>query len=423
MRNVFDQYAQPENRLTHALICGLADDRPLLRRFLRFALGRSNPPAAGLQVVEQQLPGETPLTEEESQKQGIPDAWVFNDSGWALVIECKVAASPRLSQLRRHLATARRRGFENVRLLVLSVLPPEFTLPDTVRRIAWSDLYIWLRSQARSSAWAARTAQYMEVLEGKMIADGYLKEGTLTVFSGIPFTKDNPYTYREAKRVLGLAMAELRKRRNLRGILRIDTEAAGKKAITGRKLTYVWDYIRLRGASTDADVWKVPHLTLSIQHDHALAMVTLPNGLRASHRKRLVGAGQKPFGELFAKVTRQLDGVGKRAPGSHPWVQMLQRRYPRSRSIPHSDARLEFDPRTCVSTGTPRPKGWPKYQPEWLDAVFSALRRKRSNMQLGLGVKFAYQDCPTVHRPKAIDAFASAWIACKPLLDVVLGSP
>jgi hypothetical protein len=27
MWNVFDQYTQPENRLTHALVCSLAEDR------------------------------------------------------------------------------------------------------------------------------------------------------------------------------------------------------------------------------------------------------------------------------------------------------------------------------------------------------------------------------------------------------------
>ena len=34
MRNIFDQYAQPENRVTHALMTALDEDRVLLGLFL-----------------------------------------------------------------------------------------------------------------------------------------------------------------------------------------------------------------------------------------------------------------------------------------------------------------------------------------------------------------------------------------------------
>ena len=40
-----------------------------------------------------------------------------------------------------------------------------------------------------------------------------LKDGALTVFSGIPFNASNPWTYVEAKRLIRLAMEELRGRR------------------------------------------------------------------------------------------------------------------------------------------------------------------------------------------------------------------
>ena len=38
MRNIFDQYSHPENRLTHALASCLAEDRKLLRRFVGWAV-------------------------------------------------------------------------------------------------------------------------------------------------------------------------------------------------------------------------------------------------------------------------------------------------------------------------------------------------------------------------------------------------
>ena len=43
-----------------------------------------------------------------------------------------------------------------------------------------------------------------------MVDDGYLLEGTLTTFTGIPFDADYPYDYFEAKRLLRLLMLELR---------------------------------------------------------------------------------------------------------------------------------------------------------------------------------------------------------------------
>jgi hypothetical protein len=195
MRNVFDQYSQPENRLTHALACALSEDRDLLRAFLRFALGRAAPSPRGLEVVEQQLPGESEPSDDESHTQGLPDAWIYDESsGWALLIESKVAARATRHQLVRHLATARRRGFDDVSLLVLSVVPPG-ALPAGAIARSWSDVYVWLQRHARTSSWAERVARYLEIAEGKMVADNYLKKGALTVFAGIPFHSKNPYNY------------------------------------------------------------------------------------------------------------------------------------------------------------------------------------------------------------------------------------
>ena len=44
MRNLFDQYDAPENRLTHAPGCCLQRDPRLLRDFVRRAVGRGTTP-------------------------------------------------------------------------------------------------------------------------------------------------------------------------------------------------------------------------------------------------------------------------------------------------------------------------------------------------------------------------------------------
>src|SRR2546422_9864387 len=110
MRNLFDQYEQPENRLTHALACTLDADRALLRPFLQWAGARDTPPVSQLRITEQQVPGEL-VSGDEDEGRGLPDACVFDNEGWALLVEAKVQAGISQDQLRRHSATAQRRGF------------------------------------------------------------------------------------------------------------------------------------------------------------------------------------------------------------------------------------------------------------------------------------------------------------------------
>jgi len=109
-----------------------------------------------------------------------------------------------------------------------------------VRFIRWDDVYAW--AKAKDSTWAHALAEFLEVTETKLIQSGYLKEGALTKFAGIPFGPDNPYNYGEAKRVLRLAMQELRKVGRLATVLDVDLTASGRSAITGKATQRVWDY-------------------------------------------------------------------------------------------------------------------------------------------------------------------------------------
>lgn len=70
MRNIFDQYSQPENRLTHALVCALYEDKSLLNNFVRWVTSKPIP-RARLYIVEQRLPGEGELPEEERVQHSI----------------------------------------------------------------------------------------------------------------------------------------------------------------------------------------------------------------------------------------------------------------------------------------------------------------------------------------------------------------
>jgi hypothetical protein len=412
MRNLFDQYQAPENRLTHALASCLAEEPRLLRRFVRWATGRECPNGAQLRIAQQHVPGETEREEEEEEQAGLPDVWIFSKGTWSLLIENKVAAVVGVGQMRRHLRTAARHGFSDAVLLVLSPAVPQ-GLPEGVHHRRWTDVYRWAHRESRRSRWAQRLTEYLEVAERRMVAQEYLRDGTLTTFNGFRFDEDHPFTYREAKRLLNLATASLRQRTDLRR-LGMDPRGSGRPAITGSGGTNVWDFIPLSAAKGGRLFTLHPHLTLSVDRSHVDAFVTLPHGARPEYRRRLVQLGRPAFARLGAELLRGFRPCLRMASCSSPRMYVTQRHYPSQRATPVTDARVEFDLRTAMAGGG----GGVRFQPQWLDAAYEALAGKRSNLQFGAGVRFPYGRGP-IESPVALDLIASAWLGCRPLLRIL----
>jgi len=414
MRNIFDQYDAPENRLTHALGCCLERDQRLLRQFIRWVLPGATLPKGRLEVLEQQVPGTPSASWDEDESKGLPDLWVHSEGDWCLLVESKVKAKVSADQLRRHIKTAQRNGFTDVRLLVLAPKPPSGQLPNVVCR-TWPDLYAWFRRRAGQSPWAAYMGEYMEVAEARMIADGYLGDEPLTKFDGIPFGPDHPYTYREAKRVLRLAMTELRQRSDLRR-LGMDPAGTGRPAITGREGTSVWDFLPLKEARDKPSFTACPHLTLSIQTQRVVVIVTLPNAARASMRRNLTRRGLAHFVALLGQVEAGISKVLRPVSRACPWMDVKQRHYPSQRAAPTVDASLEFNLQTAGDLHHPGVKP----QSQWAEATFQALRQKRSNLQVGIGAVLPYGDSHLRSRG-VLEVIAVVWLACGPWIRTILG--
>lgn len=419
MRNIFDQYSQPENRLTHALVSCLAEDRGLLRRFAHWVTKRRVRKKDRVSIVEQGLPGEPLRSEEEAERRGLPDACIYSENGWALLIESKIAEALTAGQLRRHYRTARRRGLEEVTVLAIVSVVPKRALPSGVLIRTWSEVYAWLVRQSSASEWASRAADYFVVAENRLVGEAYMKEGTLTTFAGIPFGPDNPYNYPEAKRLLKLAMDGLRGSRELVRELGMDPKGQGRGAITGKDGVAVWDFLPV-WRQRKADLFtRFPHLTLVIESDRLLAIVTVPNGIKTDFRRNLLDLGFSGFNDLLAEVNRRLVRVLRSAPGSAPWIVVVQRRYPSQRAAAILDAKIEFDLRTAFLVGRPFSKVRP--QPQWLRAVFDALSKKRSNLQFAIGAAFPYGTCRATAERRIIEHVSNTWLACKPLLETIRG--
>jgi hypothetical protein len=369
-----------------------------------------------LRLVEQQIPG-VGVSGEEIDAKGLPDGCIFDHDGWALLFECKVQAGINRNQLERHLRTAAHHGYENSHVVVIAVNQVHDALPERVHPVEWREVYRWFRKRAKLSPSAHALAQYMEVVESRLIAkEGYLKQGTLTMFDGLSFDEDNPYTNREGKRLIRLLRDELQPRKDLQR-LGVHPTAPGRPAITGRGFDPVWDFLRLNQAEGAAHT-AFPHLTLGLNAENAKAAITVPNGVKGGFRTRLKENGVEGFRSLVAELEsalRHTKRVGK-SKGAKPILYARQRHFLSQRSGGITDGLLEVDVRALAGS----PEAGIRRQPEWIDAIYNLLTHKHSNIQFGVEVRFRY-NCPLVASREVLDLFADTWIALKPLLDFVLG--
>jgi hypothetical protein len=413
MRNLFDQYSQPENRLTHALVTTLGQERKLLRPFLLWLGIEHVPPVKELSICEQQIPGSPQLDATEAEAKGLPDACVFNEDGWLVLFECKIQATISADQIVRHRGTAVRYGFAKPLVVVVAVDRPGNALPTDVIAVTWADLYCWFSSKASGSYWIQEFLRYMQVFERRMLAQEYDIRGTITVFDGLKFDDDNPYTYREGKRLIRLLGDQLQQRKDLIKI-GVDPQGSRRTAITGSDSDQVWDYLPLR-AARDAKFTAFPHFTMVLHRQRVRISITVPNGVQGGFRSKLASCGPEGFLQLLAQLETNLRPVLKRSRGATPFIYLTQRHFTSRRGASEMDARIEADLRTAIPGRT----GGVKYQPQWLDAVFALLVNRRSNMQTGVEAHFRY-DCPIVRSPKAVDLLADTWKALVPLVDFVV---
>jgi len=153
VRNIFDQYSQDENKLTHALACALASDAAAVRRFLEDFAGLGSLRSFGPLLVREQVSHQL-----EDSKAGrvksIPDILITGrDERLAVAIESKVQAGTDLRQLERHWRGLEKRGYKEKRVLLISVdgLLPENSGP--FKCLSWKQVYEWATKQPHHSHW------------------------------------------------------------------------------------------------------------------------------------------------------------------------------------------------------------------------------------------------------------------------------
>lgn len=405
MRSVFDQYTQPENKVTHALMTALAKDAKLLGDFVRWVDGEA--PRGPYLVTEQQVPG-NPASGEESESRGLPDGCIWSSSaGYALLIESKVQSDVSQDQLRRHLRTAARHGYESVCLLLITVDRADVPAGIDCTNRLWSEIYEWMGS-GRSSVWSAEFRRYLEVFETK--ADKYEIRGTMTMFDGIRFDNEQPYTYHEAKRLLRLVCDSLQQDQRL-APLGIDRDGSRRSAITGLDGELVWDFIPISETQAADQFTQHPHLTLGISRTGTSIAITVPNNAKGVKRRmRDIGSGG--FASLLKDTAERLGRVVDKYGCGRPSVLLLQRHYRSQRSAGIEDAQIEFDLRVLLPDGG----DGIVHQPLWSKSAFELLSQKRGNLQLQ--IRFDLPHTTDVVRSKAVlDVLVDGALAMQKFLE------
>jgi hypothetical protein len=418
MRNVFDQYDQPENKLTHALVTALAQDQALLKSFLRRVGCKKPKKIEQFCIVEQTLVGELDPPENEAERRGLPDGWIYgkNNDDWCLLIESKIESKLTRDQLDRHFRTAERCGFTDISVLAIEATPSKHRGQPWWLSVSWSSIYEWLLANKNNSKWAGLAASYFEIAERKFTETGYLKEGNLTVFTGIPFSDENPYNYAEAKRLIKLVMTDIRKDKDFCRDAKIDPKLEGRGAITGSKGRAVWDYLSLKGSGGEVSHTGYPHFTLGINQDGIHTAITIPNSIRSNFRKNIKDMGYDQFEKIVAEVLKNMAPLMKKDIGFTPWCVAVQRHYPSQRSTPILDAKLEFDMRTAFSSDDAKVKT----QQQWLKTAYDTYCTKRSNYQLQIGSNLHYSRSKLASSKEVLTLIQGTWKACRPFIDEIV---
>lgn len=400
IRNIFDQYAQPENKLTHALACVLHEDRWLLKSFINTFIQPNSPDTNKLKVISQGLPGKPNFSDDEESSRGLPDAIIHNDDGFAIVIESKIESELIEDQLQRHIKIVVRCGFPTP--IGVSITVSSIQSANGWKNITWQQIYEWSYQNHKTSEWGKRLMEYLNVAENKMVKEGYLKEGTITEFTGIPFGESYDFTYLEGKRVLKLLMNKLRQNPELEK-LGLDLTHPGRAAITKGKA--LWDFIPFKSDNTNFT--HAPHCTIGLGDDRMTAMITIPDKIKGDFKKKLKKLSFEQFHSLIKEITINIAKNIDFNEGCQPVIRIVQRHYTSQRSQPIEDGIMQFDLRTVLD----QPNSTIKPQIEWLKSAFELLQNKNSNIQFQIGCMFFYDKCIKLKTKDCDHIFTKIWFA------------
>ncbi len=136
------------------------------------------------------------------------------------------------------------------------------------------------------------------------------------------------------------------------------------------------------------------------------------------HRRHLLNDGKEAFNAMLWDVHRSLQKALRRVPNVAPFVHVMQRHFPSRISRPIMDGIVSFDLRAAfpLSAVAQRRTGV-RYQPQWIGMAYDLMTKKRSNIEMAIGVRFSYDRCDVVKPPEILDHVEAVWLAFRPVIN------
>lgn len=389
LRNIFDQYTQEENHITHSLFVVLTHNPRLLHRFLAYF--ELKIPEKKLKLLTQTAP------RRHLSRSGLPDGYIFSeDYDVCIAVESKIVEGAlTIDQLKRHLAV-----LAEYRESYLLVLAPEenpgrdiqlfFSANPASRYISWTTLLKFMLMKGADGS-AKTVGGY---LFGEFIR--YMeRKYHMTPFNGFNFDEgyDDGLAIHYVKRVSDLIHDPM---------VTIYPECTGRRQSIGGP----WQAWFPKGAEARSAI----HPGFGVAPDMLSCTVVLPNGCRKEWKN--FSYHLEPGSAILKTVL--LDVYKKRPVGSRAVLSFRQRHYLAQRASPIEDAD------TRISISTLFGKDHSKANDAWWDHLRNIVRNKSNyNYQLEIGYEMPYKACPILANTEATAVMLAAFRALRPVYDLL----
>lgn len=408
IRNIFDQYSKPEDRVTHALGHVLDEDPELLKSFLHWGVNYDMEESPV--VIVQDTRGD---------RDSIPDMTLGTPEEFECAFESKIVpGSLNERQLRNHWQRVQPDGS------VLAVTPDQDE-PELIRQLRqtgiriqwkrWRDVHNWVaeRSDFGRPNVRSQFCDYLIEVESQLQEEG--KEVMLTTFHGVHIGK--------GEHVGGQARAHLRylrKQLEASGIMR--REFPGRREGVGRAVTTNWTSLGLVEATDGGSFNNYPHLTIEFTESAFEAFIVLPHAARQTYRKNARSSTTANWKNVLTEIQQNVSSAG-RSPRPTPFIHLAQRHWLSRNAPPEVDGDLRFTLDTLSGTTERVDKGV-KPHDGWHALLPGLVAETSPNMEMQIGISYPYERCrDTLRSPKFAEHLIRSIVCLKPFLRLLMEGP
>jgi len=394
LRNIFDQYTQPENHLTNSLLLVLNHNRSLLRKVLKMVKIKLSGKQVNLlsQIAPQTV----------KDKTSIPDGYIYTeDYGFCVGIETKIMGDAlKRDQLKGHLNQLVQYDRSYLLALTPDEKPPKVVLElqkqhKSLKFLSWIELIKIMSKEGPDKG---------KNPVGKFVYDEFMsfmeRQYEMTPFTGINFRDgyDVNLATHYVKRISKELTPEIRK---------AYPKCKHTRKKIGRGSGHPWE-----SWYPKKNVQEGVHLTFVVANDEIRCVTVLANGCKKEWKNLQDTLDSEKSIAGFKKCLRKV--YAKRPKGSITMVSFRQRHYP-SRTVPVHDAVTELNVAMLLGMDKSKPNE------VWWNLIREIARTKgKYNYQLEIGYYLPYGKNDALKTTKALQIIMRCFKNLKPVYDLLV---